>query len=156
MRIRTNFFVTLDGRVSDPDGRPGPAPDAQLLRCHVVRAPGVPGELRAVVMGPDDVVLTSGPLPEGTPPEVRTTPTVAELVGLMESSSGVHGDVHLVGGPSTMQAFREAGALEEVWLHIVPIVVGGGQRLQRTASSRSGSRSWHREPLRMGLSRSDM
>ena len=93
MRIRTYTFVTLDGYVSTPDGRP-----VQLL------LPGFPGagayglpeflrSTEAVVMGrttflpaleaPDwpwtqpVFVLTSSPLPEGTPDHVTTAPTPA-------------------------------------------------------------------------------
>jgi dihydrofolate reductase len=141
LRIRTYTFVTLDGYVSTPDGRP-----VQLL------LPGFPGagayglpeflaSCEAVVMGrttflpalsaPDwpwtqpVFVLTSSPLPEETPGHVTTAPTAAELIELMKAA-GVTGDVHLVGGPSTMQAFREIGALAEVGLLFVPRIHGGG------------------------------
>jgi dihydrofolate reductase len=73
-------------------------------------------------------VLTSTALPEGTPDYVRTAPTAAELIELMEAS-GVSGDVHLVGGPSTIQAFREIDALDELWVHVVPMLLGSGQPL---------------------------
>ncbi len=141
MRIRTNFFVTLDGRVSGPDGRP-----VQLLLPGFTGADsyGLPdflAQTQAVVMGrttflpalgaprwpwPQPVfVLTSTPLPEGTPEGVLSASSPAELVELM-ATAGIDGDVHLVGGPATMQAFREIGALAEVWLHLVPIMLGSG------------------------------
>jgi dihydrofolate reductase len=117
MRIRTHTFVTLDGHVSTPDGRP-----IQLL------LPGFPGttayglpeflaSCEAVLMGRTTFlpaleapawpwtqpvfVLTSRPLPEGTPDHVTTAPTPAALLKAMETA-GVTGDVHLVGGPRTM------------------------------------------------------
>jgi dihydrofolate reductase len=141
MRIRTNMFVTLDGNVSGPDGRP-----VQLLM------PGFTGadsyglseflaSCEAVVMGRTTFlpalgapqwpwkqpvfVLTSSDLPEETPDDVTSAATAAELVELMEAA-GITGDVHLVGGPSTMQAFREIGALAEVWLHVIPMIIGEG------------------------------
>jgi len=141
MRIRTNFFVTTDGFVSGPDGRP-----VQLLLPGFTGANsyGLPEFLancEAVVMGRTTFlpalnaprwpwtqpvfVLTSGPLPDGTPDDVTAASTATELLELMESA-GVTGDVHLVGGPSTMDAFREIGALAEIWLHVVPIVLGSG------------------------------
>jgi len=144
MRIRTNLFVSLDGKVSGPDGRP-----VQLLLPGFTGADsyGLPeflADCEAVVMGrttflpalgrqespwPQPVfVLTSSPLPEGTPGSVTTAPTAAELVGLMKSA-GIGGDVHLVGGPSTLQAFREIDALAEVWLHVIPLIIGDGQAL---------------------------
>ena len=73
-------------------------------------------------------VLTSGELPEGTPGDVTAAPTPAELVERMQTA-GVTGDVHLVGGPTTMQAFREIGALDELWVHVAPILLGRGQPL---------------------------
>ena len=44
-------------------------------------------------------------------------------------AAGISGDVHLVGGPKTMQAFREIDALTEVWLHVVPTILGSGLSL---------------------------
>jgi dihydrofolate reductase len=141
MRIRTNFFVSLDGRVSGPDGRP-----VQLLMPGFTGADsyGLPEFLancEAVVMGRTTFVpalgapqwpwkqpvfvLTSSALPDGTPDDVTAAPTAAKLVELMQAA-GVGGDVHLVGGPSTMQAFREIDALDEVRLHFVPRILGSG------------------------------
>ncbi len=152
MRIRTYTFVTLDGYVSTHDGRP-----VQLL------LPGFPGRsayglpeflatCEAVVMGrttylpaltaPDwpwtqpAFVLTSSPLPENTPDHVTAAPTAAQLIELMDAA-GVTGDVHLVGGPRTMQAFRQIGALAEVGLLYVPMMQGGGVRL-----APDGIQSW--------------
>jgi len=141
MHIRTYTFVTLDGYVSTPDGRP-----VQLL------LPGFPGRsayglpeflatCEAVVMGRTTFlpalaasewpwtqpvfVLTSSPLPEGTPDDVTTAPTADELMDRMKTA-GITGDVHLVGGPSTVEAFRQIGALAEVGLLFVPLIQGGG------------------------------
>lgn len=144
MRIRTYTFVTLDGFVSTPDGRP-----VQLL------LPGFPGRTayglpeflstcEAVVMGrttflpaldaPDwpwtqpVFVLTSSALPDKAPADVQTASTAAELVQAMEAA-GVTGDVHLIGGPSTIQAFHDIGAVDEVGLVLVPMIQGRGVRL---------------------------
>jgi dihydrofolate reductase len=141
MRIRTYTFVTLDGYVSTLDGRP-----IQLL------LPGFPGagayglpeflaSCQAVVMGRTTFlpalaapqwpwtqpvfVLTSSALPEGTPDHVTTAPSADELMEVMKSA-GVTGDVHLVGGPRTMQAFRGIGAIAETGLLIIPRIQGGG------------------------------
>jgi len=144
MRIRTYTFVTLDGYVSTPDGRP-----IQLF------LPGFPGasayglpeflaSCQGVVMGRTTFVpaleasewpwtqpvfvLTSSALPEGTPDHVRTAPSAHELMEVMRSA-GVTGDVHLVGGPRTMQAFHEIGALAELGLCIIPRIQGRGVSL---------------------------
>jgi dihydrofolate reductase len=141
MRIRTNLFVSADGYVAGPDGRP-----VQLLLPGFAGAGsyGLPEFLErcdAVVMGrttflpalaaprwpwPQPVfVLTSHDLPEGTPEQVTTASSAAELVERM-TAAGVAGDVHLVGGPRTVRAFREIGALAELWLHVAPLVLGAG------------------------------
>ena len=149
MRIRAYTFVTLDGYVSTPDGRP-----VQLL------LPGFPGRgayglpeflatTEAVVMGRTTFlpalnapawpwtqpvfVLTSSPLPAGTPEHVVAASSVAEIIERMEAS-GVTGDVHLVGGPQTMQAFLAEGALAEITLAIVPLMQGEGLPLSPTGS----------------------
>src|SRR3954454_19219063 len=129
MRIRSNFYVSLDGFVSTPDGRP-----IQLLLPGFAGAAshGLPDFLaacEAVVMGRTTFepalgapswpwtqpvfVLTSSPLPEETPDDVTAASTAAALVDAMQAA-GITGDVHLVGGPSTMHAFREIDAVAEI------------------------------------------
>ncbi|HYU18117.1 MAG TPA: dihydrofolate reductase family protein [Chloroflexota bacterium] len=121
-----------------------PAAALRVQRRRLLWPAGVPCELRGGCNGPHNVppgtrctawpwkqpvfVLTSSALPEGTPSDVTSAPTAAELVKLMESA-GIGGDVHLVGGPSTMQAFRNIDALAEVWLHVVPMILGSGHPL---------------------------
>jgi len=39
------------------------------------------------------------------------------------------GDVHLVGGPKTIEAFRELGALNELRLMVLPMFTGMGRQL---------------------------
>jgi dihydrofolate reductase len=151
MRIRTNLFVSLDGYVAPPDGRP-----IQLLLEGFSGAGsyGLPDFLastEAVVMGRTTFVpavdapqwpwpqpafvLTTSELPDGTPENVTAAPSARELVAAMEAA-GVTGDVHLVGGPSTMRAFHEIGALHELWMHVVPLVLGDGVPLWRAGGER--------------------
>jgi dihydrofolate reductase len=99
-------------------------------------------------------VLTSSALPDDTPSDVRSAPTAGELVKLMESA-GIGGDVHLVGGPKTMQAFREIRALAEVWLHVVAMILGSGHPLDLTDQSRYTSRSSRHGTFRTASSSSD-
>jgi len=144
LRIRTYTFMSLDGYVSTPDGRP-----IQLL------LPGFPGreayglpeflrDCEAVVMGRTTFlpaldapawpwtqpvfVLTSRPLPEATPDDVVTAPSARELMGRMQAA-GITRDVHLVGGPKTMQAFREIDALTELGVVVIPLIQGSGVAL---------------------------
>ena len=39
------------------------------------------------------------------------------------------GDVHLVGGPRTIETFRALGALDTLELVVLPLLFGGGMRL---------------------------
>jgi dihydrofolate reductase len=39
------------------------------------------------------------------------------------------GDVSVAGGASTVRQFLSAGLLDELYLHIAPVVLGGGERL---------------------------
>jgi len=40
-----------------------------------------------------------------------------------------HRDVAIAGGASTVQQYLSSGALDELFLHIVPIILGAGERL---------------------------
>jgi dihydrofolate reductase len=80
-------------------------------------------------------VLTSRPLPDGTPPEVvvsRGGP--AGLAGQLRSR-GSDGDVHLVGGPRTIRAFLEAGALDQLEVVVLPLLLGDGVPLSPPGAS---------------------
>lgn len=39
------------------------------------------------------------------------------------------GDISIAGGANTINQYLAAGLLDEVWLHIVPVVIGGGAKL---------------------------
>lgn len=145
MRIRTHIAVSVDGFIATPDGLPTilTAPDFESGVSH-----GLPDFIAgcgAVVMGrntfepavgsshwpwPDlrVFVLTSRPLPEGTPSHVVSAGDPAELLRLMREAD-FDGDVHLVGGQQTIQAFREIDALDEVGVVVMPILLGDGLRL---------------------------
>jgi dihydrofolate reductase len=71
-------------------------------------------------------VLTSSPLPAGTPDHVTAgLKGPADLLDRLRSRpSG--GDVHLVGGPRTIRAFYELGALERLELVVLPMLLGAG------------------------------
>jgi dihydrofolate reductase len=79
-------------------------------------------------------VLTSRPLPSGLPGAVALAPTASELLKRIHRD-GVSGDVHLVGGPRTIQAFREIGALDRLEVVVLPILLGDGVPLSPPGSS---------------------
>ena len=75
-------------------------------------------------------VLTSRPMPPGTPDGVVTAVGVAGLVQRLRIR-GSGGDVHLVGGPRTIQAFCQQGALDSLDVVVLPILLGDGIPLWR-------------------------
>jgi len=70
-------------------------------------------------------VLTSRPLPDGTPDDVIAEPDPATLAERLRSRPG-GGDVHLVGGPQTIRAFDAAGALDRLEVVLLPVLLGTG------------------------------
>ena len=80
---------------------PWPTLEVFVLGSH--RTPGAP----------DDVVFDSDP--------------TRLLERIRAANSG--GDVHLVGGPSTIETFRRRGAVDKLELVLLPFMVGSGMRL---------------------------
>jgi dihydrofolate reductase len=145
MRIRTHIAVSVDGFIASPDGLPTilTAPDFESGLSH--GHPEFIADCGAVVMGRTTFepaagsphwpwpnlrvfVLTSRPLPEGTPAEVVSAADPAELLRLMRDADFA-GDVHVVGGQQTIQAFRDIDALDELGVVVMPILLGDGLRL---------------------------
>ena len=143
MRIKARMGMSLDGYVATTDGTPA-----------LIKAGGfVPGRSHgypefidgcdAVVMGRQTLlpalgapqwpwgdmqvfVLTSRPLPAGTPAGVVTS--AGGPAGLIQQprSRGSGGDAHLVGGPRTIQAVHQEGALDSVEVVLLPVLLGDG------------------------------
>jgi dihydrofolate reductase len=80
-------------------------------------------------------VLTTSELPAGTPSHVVAADKPTELLELMRAADFT-GNVHLVGGQQTINAFREIGALDSFGVVTVPILLGDGLRLTPIGSGR--------------------
>jgi dihydrofolate reductase len=143
MKILTRLCTSLDGHVTTPDGLPVQLAfdgwDAGALgfyevqsRCDAVlmgrttfepalSAPFWPwGDLAVYVLG--------SRRPEGTPDNVVIDDDPERLLdSLRHSNQG--GDVHLVGGPRTIETVRALGALDQLGLMVLPILTGTGRRL---------------------------
>jgi dihydrofolate reductase len=80
-------------------------------------------------------VLTSSSLPPRTPGHVTAgLKGPADLLGQLRSRpSG--GDVHLVGGPRTIRAFHQLGALDRLELVALPVLLGEGLPLSPQRAS---------------------
>jgi dihydrofolate reductase len=141
--------TSLDGCVTTADGLPiqlaFPAWDAGALgfyefqeRCDAVLmgrttfepALGAPfwpwGDLAVYVLGSQR--------PEASPDHVIFDDDPLTLLERMRGKVG-DGDVHLAGGPKTIDAVLALGALTELRLLVLPLLAGDGQRL--TPSLRS-------------------
>jgi dihydrofolate reductase len=142
MKIRSHMGVSVDGFVSTPDGWPVLLSMPEFAGAASYGLPELLAECGAVVMGrttfepalnapkwpwPDleVFVLASSPLPEETPEGIVTAADPAALLERMRTAD-FEGDVHLVGGPRTVQAFHAIDALDELGVVLLPIVVGSG------------------------------
>jgi dihydrofolate reductase len=92
-----------------------------------VRAPRFPWP------GVSVYVLTSQPLPDGSPAGVTAASSAAELARLLRGR-GSDADVHLVGGPQAIRAFYEAGELDRLELVVLPVLLGTGVPLSPPGS----------------------
>jgi dihydrofolate reductase len=75
-----------------------------------------------------DVFVLASRRPPGTPDHVVIDGDPAQLLDKMRAANR-GGDVHLVGGPRTIETFRAMGALDTLELVVLPILLGGGMRL---------------------------
>ncbi|MET0511652.1 MAG: dihydrofolate reductase family protein [Thermoleophilaceae bacterium] len=144
MQIRTRLSMSADGFVTTPDGWPSLIADPAFISGQSHGFPEFQQTLDAVLMGRTtfepaltasrwpwpglDVFVLGSHRPEGTPDHVVVdTDPQALLDQLREANRG--GDVHLVGGPKTIETYRALGALDRLGLLVVPVFLGGGMRL---------------------------
>jgi len=80
-------------------------------------------------------VLTSSPLPPETPADVIVVPDGPAALVERLRSRGSDRDVHLVGGPRTIRAFYELGALDRLEVVVLPILLGAGTPLSPAGSA---------------------
>jgi len=77
--------------------------------------------------------------PSGTPDGVVTDSDPARLLEQLRATNR-GGNVHLVGGPRTIETFRALGALDKLELVVLPLLLGGGMRLTPSLSPDTGLR----------------
>lgn len=138
MRFLVYIAVSLDGYVATPDGGVGWL-DAFGGSDYGYSA-FIDGISSAVVgratydqavqlgwpyQGIEFFVLTSSPLTDPPPHTVAWAEPVEALVRHL-SGPGRTGDCWVLGGPRTIRAFAEIGALHELHLFVMPVVLGAG------------------------------
>jgi dihydrofolate reductase len=149
MQIRTRMCMSADGYVSTPDGWPAqigdPAWEPESFGFAEFQA-----GCDAVLMGrttfepalgaerwpwkDKDVFVLGSRRPAGTPDHVVVESDPERLLEQIHSANR-GGDVHLVGGPRTIETFRRLGAVDELGLIVLPLLLGGGLQLTPSLST---------------------
>jgi dihydrofolate reductase len=150
MQIRARMSTSGDGYVTTPSGWPSLTADPAFAsgESHGIRE--FLADCEAALMGrvtfepaltnerwpwPNlDVFVLASHRPPGTPDHVVTDTNPARLLEkLRAANSG--GDVHLVGGPRTIETFHALGALDKLELIVLPLLFGGGMQLTPSFSA---------------------
>jgi dihydrofolate reductase len=144
MQIRTRMCTSLDGYISNADGLPVQLSDPEfdpeaygfvefqaksdaVLMGRVTLLPAL--EVADQWPWSDvDVFVLGSERPEGTPDDVVMESDPQRLLErVREANRG--GDVHLIGGPRTIETYRELGAIDEFGLVVLPILAGEGMQM---------------------------
>ena len=149
MKIRARMSMSADGYVTTPGGWPALTADPAFGsgQSHGIRE--FLADCEAALMGrvtfepaltnerwpwPElNVFVLASQRPADTPDHVVVESDPARLLERMrEANRG--GDVHLVGGPRTIETFRALGALDTLELVVLPLFLGDGMRLTQSIS----------------------
>jgi len=144
MQIRTRMCMSADGYVTTPDGWPVQLADPAFVPGESYGFPEFQESCDAVLMGrttfepalsadrwpwPNlDVFVLGSHRPSGTPDHVVVDSDPARLLARLRAANR-GGDVHLVGGPRTIETFRTLGALDKLGLIVLPLLIGEGMQL---------------------------
>jgi dihydrofolate reductase len=144
MQVRTRMCTSLDGYISNADGLPVQLSDSEFDP-EAYGFVELQANSDAVLMGRTtlmpalevadqwpwsdvDVFVLASERPAGTPADVVIESDPDRLLELVrEANDG--GDVHLIGGPTTIETYRQRGAIDEFGLVVLPIFAGEGMQL---------------------------
>jgi dihydrofolate reductase len=84
-----------------------------------------------------NVFMLGSHRPDGTPDHVVSDSDPQRLLNKLRAANQ-GGDVHLVGGPRTIETFRALGALDTLELVVLPVFFGDGMRLTSSLSPSAG------------------
>jgi dihydrofolate reductase len=151
MQIRTRISISADGYVTTPDGWPAQIADPAFVSGQSHGFPEFVRECEAALMGRTTFEPALGsdrwPWPtldvfvlgQNVPTEGAGAPVVTDSdpLSLLERIRAANQgrDVHLVGGPTTIETFRVLGALDELQLIVLPFFLGGSMRLTPALST---------------------
>jgi dihydrofolate reductase len=153
MQIKARMSMSADGYVTTPSGWPALTADPAFVsgRSHGIREflEGCEAALMGrttfePALGNDrwpwpnlDVFVLGSHRPAGTPDGVVTDSDPERLLEKLRAANR-GGDVHLVGGPRTIETFRAIGALDTLELVVLPLLFGAGMRLTESLSPDAG------------------
>jgi len=153
MQIRARMSTSADGYVTTPTGWPSLVADPAFVSGESHGIKEFLASCEAAVMGrttfepaltndrwpwPNlDVFVLGSHRPAGTPDHVVVESDPARLLDRMRAANR-GGDVHLVGGPKTIDAFRAIGALDRLELVVLPMLFGAGMRLTPDLAADTG------------------
>jgi dihydrofolate reductase len=162
MKIRARMSISADGYVTTPDGWPALTADPAFTpgQSHGIQeflAPCEQALMGRTTFAPAlaidrwpwpalDVFVLASSRPEGTPDDVVVDADPAALLAKLRAANR-GGDVHLVGGPRTIETFRALGALDELQLVVLPLLLGDGLRLSPALSPEAGLTFLRSRPL---------
>ena len=149
MQIRTRMCMSADGYVTTPDGWPAQLADPAFVPGESYAFPEFQASCDAVLMGratfepaltadrwpwPNlDVFVLGSRRLVGTPDHVVVEGDPERLLQRVRDANR-GGDVHLVGGPRTIETYRALGALDKLGLIVLPLLLGDGMRLTPSLS----------------------
>jgi dihydrofolate reductase len=144
MRIRARMSMSADGYVTTPGGWPALTADPAFVSGESHGFPEFINGCEAALMGrttfepaltnnrwpwPNlNVFMLGSQRPAGTPDHVVSDSDPARLLEKLRAANQ-GGDVHLIGGPRTLETFRALGALDTLELVVLPLLLGGGMQL---------------------------
>jgi dihydrofolate reductase len=153
MQIVSRMSMSADGYVTTPDGWPALLADPAFVsgKSHGIQE-FLEGKEAALMgrttfepaLGIDrwpwpnlDVFVLASHRPAGTPDHVVTD---SDPVRLLETVRAANrgGDVHLVGGPRTIETYRALGAVDRLELVVLPLLLGSGMQLTPSLSLHAG------------------
>jgi dihydrofolate reductase len=153
MQIRARTSISADGYVTTPGGWPALTADPSFVSGVSHGFPEFLSGCEAALMGrttfepalnnsrwpwPNLEVFVLGSYrPAGTPDHVVLDDDPVRLLDKLRAANRGR-DVHLVGGPRTIETFRALGALDTLELLVLPLFLGGGTRLTDSMSAQTG------------------
>jgi dihydrofolate reductase len=162
MQIRARMSMSADGYVATPNGWPALTADPAFVSGQSHGIQEFLADCEAALMGRTtfepaltnerwpwptlNVFVLASERPPGTPDHVVSDSDPATLLEKLRASNQ-GGDVHLVGGPRTIETFRALGALDRLELVVIPVLFGGGMRLTDSLSPDTGLRLEHQRAL---------